>query len=181
MRSTTDRRPQRSAFFCSRWRYYTGFGAAAALRCVLLLLCDRLRHLVPCQADSLGDPQPHGPHGLSGLACSREREYKSNLPLLVIHFICGTIVVRMRVITVCIHRAAGIGGPRSHAKCNRERATDRLGDGGSGRVDSASFSSGAVSVLPVAWSAIAQTTMPDRSKLIVADGSSGLFSLQVSV
>ena len=43
------------------------------------------------------------------------------------------------------------------------------------------FASGRVSVLPVAWSAIAQTTRTDRSRLIVADGVSGLFSLRVSI
>ena len=45
-----------------------------------------------------------------------------------------------------------------------------------------SFATGKVTVLPVAWSAIAQATMPsDKSKLIVADGVSGLFSLSVSL
>ena len=46
----------------------------------------------------------------------------------------------------------------------------------------AAFATGFVSVMPVAWSAIAQATLPsDRSRLIVADGASGLFSLSVTV
>jgi hypothetical protein len=60
--------------------------------------------------------------------------------------------------------------------------TQRLGTG-IAMVDvstAKSFAHGPVSVLPVAWSAIAQTTVPgDKSQLIVADGSSGLFALQV--
>ena len=44
------------------------------------------------------------------------------------------------------------------------------------------FSSGAVTVLPIAYSAIAQVTLPtDRRNLIVADGSNGLYSLYVDI
>jgi len=87
---------------------------------------------------------------------------------------------------VCDLQFVYIGLPASEDHDRTPNATggeQQIGSG-MGVVDAStarSFSLGPVGVLPVAWSAIAQTTLPDRSKLIVADGTSGLFSLDVSV